>query len=91
MSEWSGKLVVTASSTTTVLADKFLQAGALGVVSPDRTISWRNVNPFLEEFYEGLASRKPLGQALSQSSAKYPDLAPITIHAKRNIDSTVLT
>lgn len=90
MPEWSGKLVVTASSTTTVLVDKFLQAGALGVVSPDRTISWRNVNPFLEEFYEGLASRKTLGQALSQSSAKYPDLSHITIHAKRNIDSTVL-
>ncbi|TAF54363.1 MAG: CHAT domain-containing protein [Oscillatoriales cyanobacterium] len=90
MSEWSGKLVVTASSTTTVLADKFLQAGALGVVSPDRTISWRHVNSFLEEFYEGLASRKPLGQALSQSSAKYPELAHITIHAKRNIDSMVL-
>ncbi|NJN62507.1 MAG: CHAT domain-containing protein [Coleofasciculaceae cyanobacterium RL_1_1] len=90
MPEWAGKLVVTASSTTTALVDQFLQAGALGVVSPDRTISWRNVNPFLELFYEGLSSRKSLGQALSQSSAKYPDLSHITIHAKRNIDSTVV-
>jgi len=91
MRGWSGKVIVTASSTTTALADRFLEAGALGVVSPDRTISWRHINSFFQEFYQALANRQPLGRALAQAGDKYPELKNISIHARRNIDGTALT
>jgi len=90
MPQWKDKIVVTASSTTTALVDDFLKAGALAVVSPDRTISWKHVNSFFESFYEGVASRLPIGKALAASVSKFPELQNITIHAKRNIDTLVV-
>ncbi|MFO8038199.1 MAG: hypothetical protein R6U67_01975 [Sodalinema sp.] len=74
MSQWRGKLVVSGAASVYPLADAFLNAGASGVVVPERSISYQHLVPFLEILYSKLANRQSPRNCLDIAIRQFPDL-----------------
>ncbi len=74
MSQWRGKLVVSGAASVYPLADAFLNAGASGVVVPERSISYQHLVPFLEILYSKLANRQSPRNSLDSAIRQFPDL-----------------
>ena len=84
MTQWRGKLIVSGAASVYPLADAFLQAGASGVVVPERSISYQNLVPFLDIFYGKLANRQAPQTALDSAIRQFPDLQSFRLLSRRN-------
>ncbi|NMG57738.1 hypothetical protein E1H12_04145 [Geitlerinema sp. P-1104] len=83
MTQWRGKLIVSGAASVYPLAESFLNAGASGVVVPERSISYQNLIPFLEGFYGKIASRQSPQPALDSAIRQFPDLQSFRLLSRR--------
>lgn len=74
MTQWRGKLVVSGAASVYPLANAFLNAGASGVLVPERSISYQHLVPFLEVVYSKLANRQSPRNSLDIAIGQFPDL-----------------
>ncbi|KPQ40157.1 MAG: CHAT domain [Phormidium sp. OSCR] len=74
MSQWRGKLIISGAASVYPLADAFLNAGASGVIVPERSISYQHLVPFLDQLYSKLANRQAPRNALDSAIRQFPDL-----------------
>lgn len=83
MTQWRGKLIVSGAASVYPLAESFLNAGASGVVVPERSISYQNLIPFLEGFYGKIAARQSPQTALDSAIRQFPDLQSFRLLSRR--------
>ncbi|MCC5896452.1 MAG: hypothetical protein JJU32_00860 [Phormidium sp. BM_Day4_Bin.17] len=84
MTPWRGKLIISGAASVYPLADSFLTAGASGVIVPERSISYQNLVPFLEEFYGRIANRQAPQTALDSALRQFPDLQNFRFLSRRS-------